>query len=183
MTEIQLLNNSQIENILDIIKRDYINPQLEAKREEILVSDNYMKVHEEIVTSKEYKEELIDLQKEYKTNLEVASLYRKLKDIDTKYTRLEDSWGGTGGELVNWLVNATDELILDVYNEELDSLKQRTQQKALIALDINISDWSIRDDIKLDLRTRLQLIAVTDLDSIITAMIPFIQIDKYLYTK
>jgi hypothetical protein len=150
--------------------------------EEIKSSDAYKKALVEIIESDDYKNKVDSIEKEYQTNLEVAELYRKLKDIDEKYVKTESDWSGDTS-VINWLANASNELIEELKKDELISLERSNSNEALRILNINQYDWSVVNPIILDLETRLQLIQVTDLDSIIKSIITYINIDKYIYIK
>jgi hypothetical protein len=70
--------------------------------------------------------------------------------------------------------------ISNYYNTSLDP--DRMNEKTLESLNIR-SAYSIKNDILNDLRSRLQLIAPDNFDTIITNMKQYIDIDKYLYNE
>jgi hypothetical protein len=167
------MTSEQIKGILNIIEKDYIDPAIKTKRKEILASEEFAKLSAEYLASDEFKERLLVAETGYKNDLELRKCYLKIQKIGGEL--IQDEWGD-----VPWQLNVTEESIKNVYDTNVKDIN-RIDWYILNKLNVQHSDWDIRDNIKQDISARLALLQAGDFDTIITAMLPYVNVDKYIY--
>lgn len=101
---------------------------------------------------------------------------RKSDKYKENYTIIENLYI----EITN-LHEKLNKLKIGTYSS-ISNNKLEIDRKTLLSLNIN-SNYDIKNNILNDLKNRLQLITPSDFDTIITNMIQYINIDKYLYNK
>jgi hypothetical protein len=169
---IQLLNNNQIDGILEIIKRDIVCPQINSKIEEVLNSDEFKKLVEDISNREENLESINRIESEHEKNLKLKVLFDQIKEVDPNIFN--------DGYDFPMIVTASTEYINTNRKFDLEHLNDRIQRTAKYEIKINDS-YSIIRNIMSDLTARLQLMTVSDFDTIIKEITQYINIDKYLY--
>lgn len=153
MTENQLLNQNQINDIMRIARRDHISPAIDNKIKEIKETEEYKTLLENVKSSKEGKEAL-----------KVLDLVNKIKDI----TKAE------------FYIDVDNMIAVIDSNSTIDTIFEKYIFNLLNIREI----YSIVGDITDDIETRLQLVDVASFEELIEKeVIPYINVDKYLYKK
>jgi uncharacterized protein YajQ (UPF0234 family) len=175
--KIQFLTDNQINGILDIVRRDYINPQVTAKLLEIENSYEFKMEYEKIKNSEETQKEYADALTTKENNLKLVSLLEQVKLIKEDYTI-----GIKNGYCEDFYeVSLTS--IEDDYKYEVTSIENRIRSSVYDTLKLNSYDNFIVNQVINELRTRLQLTSPADLQTIIDSIIPFINVDKYIKVR
>jgi hypothetical protein len=168
---VQLLNDNQIDDILRIIKRDILFPEIKIKIDEVLNSDKFKELIDTISNRQENLDKINEIESEYDTNLKLKVLFDQIREVDSNVLEYYD---------LPSVARDTVEQIGDYKKLSLEDLKRDIKRDAIYEIKLN-DYYSIVDNISLDLRTRLQLTTVSDFQTIIDEMVKYIDINKYLY--
>jgi len=178
---LQLLNNKQIQidNIWAIINRDYVENTVKNCLIDIENSEEFTNKRKEMETSKRYLDEIARIELKHRNNLTARQLLLALRKLN-----IEDINNNNTIKYYTdyWVTNASIEEITNDYESELNNMDSFLTHITFEELKVN-SSYTIINQIKLDIKTRLSLTAVSDLDSIVNDMVKYIDINKYLYNK
>ncbi len=178
MEQKQFLTKQQIDFIMHIVVRDYVGKQAEDAYTNLLESDEFKAKYEEL--KKEGNQEYINAENTYKNNLKVSSLFKQIKEINPEFILYTNDF--YKDEDVSWLVSATDEQIKEIYEGNVKQIDSAFRNRTITELKIN-NTWDIICEIKYDLIARLELITPGTFDEIISDIVKYIDINKYLYIK
>jgi len=177
MEQKQFLTNEQINAILNVIMRDSVNQQVDDAIKAVVDSEEFKTKLEEIKNSKENLEEVSTENTRYQNNIKAFELFQQLKAIDTTLVTTDTEWGDKND--IHWLVSTTLEDIQKNHEAHLDYTNSNFIARTKTALDLN-SPWTIRDQVREDLKARLLLITPSDYDAVVTDIVKYININKYL---
>jgi len=169
------MSKDQINSVLAIIEKDTIDPILKNKRKEIEASEEYNKIATEILNSDEHKTKLENAEDLYKKRIKLRKLYLELEKLGEGIS--ENKYGNKP-----WVLDHTEESLKEILNDNIESINHIKGQ-VYSKMFIQYSDCSICNSIKEDLRARLQLTQPGNFDEIMKMILPFVDVDKYLYKE
>jgi len=176
MEQIQLLRTNQIDNIWYIIQRDYVTEAVKSALDIIKKSENFTNISEKMKLSTPYLDELARIELVHQNNLTARQLLLELKELGGGIYYDEPAYGH------HWVEDASIEVINNVYADALKNMDSFLITLTLDELKVN-SSYAVIDQIEQDIKTRLSLTTISDLDTIVKDMISYIDITKYVYNK
>lgn len=168
MTNTTYLTEEQIRGLLNVINRDYIEPQITAKYKEIQESDEYKTISDRIKSSDEFLKRLEEEEINYKKNIEIFNLYEKLKELGETFSNDWDS---------SWLSDSSLEQIENAYKSNIEGINN-INTKVMKELGIQNCTWTVHNSIEQDIIAVLRLTTATNYDETIKEAVKHINVDK-----
>jgi len=176
--KIQFLTDDQISGILQIVRTDYIEPQVKAKLQDIKNSDIFKAEYDKVKNSDNFQKEYTDAITTKENNLKLLTLLEQVKLINKNYViAIEDSY--YHGDCYKVSLDTVEES----YTVEISCIESRIESRVFDNLNYNSYDQHIIHRIVDELHTRLQLTSPSDFQTIIDNIIKFINVDKYITIK